>query len=65
VRRTAKSEVPGLGAEPVVFTLRLDAGGLVDLAARGQDASALAGPFLAAVIPGLPPAATEPRTREP
>jgi hypothetical protein len=59
VRRTGRCEVSGLGADPVALTLRLDAGGIVDVAARGRDATALAGPFLVAVLSGMPRARRE------
>jgi hypothetical protein len=45
--------VRGLGAFPVVISLRLDDGAVVDVAAAAADRTLLAGPFLAAVIPGL------------
>jgi hypothetical protein len=63
IRQTFRVEVAGLGAAPVVLTLRLDDGRTIQVAAREADRTALAGPFLAAVIPSLPRAPTEPRRR--
>lgn len=45
--------VRGLGAFPVVISLRLDDGDIVEVASAAADRTLLAGPFLAAVIPGL------------
>jgi hypothetical protein len=63
IRGTDRSEVGGLGVEPVVLSLTLDDGRSVDVAARNRDLDALAGPFLAVLIPGLPQAPTEPQAR--
>lgn len=54
IREAAFTEVRHLGYRPVVISLRLDDGPLVDVAAAGTDRTLLAGPFLAAAIPGLP-----------
>jgi hypothetical protein len=62
-RTTTRWEITGLGRNPVVLALRLDDGIVVELAARDTGASALVGPFLAASMPDLPPAAIEPRLR--
>jgi hypothetical protein len=59
--RTTRSEVRGLGRNPVVLGLRLDDGSVVELATRDTGLDALVGPFLAASIRGLPPAAAEQR----
>jgi hypothetical protein len=58
---TTRSEVPGLGRNPVVVGLRLDDGSVVQLAARDTGTDDLVGPFLAASMRGLPPAAAEQR----
>jgi hypothetical protein len=54
IRDTEPGEVRRLGRDPLVMRLRLDDGQLVDIAAPRQDRTRLAGPFLAAAIPGLP-----------
>jgi hypothetical protein len=54
-------EVRGLGREPLLLPLRGDDDTLVEVAARGSDRQLLAGPFLAAAIPGLPRAPQPPR----
>ena len=61
VRRTSTVEVRGLGADPMVLTLTLDDHRVFEVAAGAADLTTLAGPFLAAAIPGLPPAPTEQR----
>jgi hypothetical protein len=61
VRRTSPIEVNRLGADPMVLTLTLDDSRVLEIAARAADVTTLAGPFLTAAIPGLPPAPTEPR----
>jgi hypothetical protein len=53
----------GLGADPLSIALRLDDGAIIDVAAAVQDRMVLVGPFLAAAIPGLPPARVEKRRR--
>jgi hypothetical protein len=63
IRAAGRIELAGLGSLPVVITLRLDDGRMVDIAAREADRTALAGPFLAAAISGLPRAAKEPKHR--
>jgi hypothetical protein len=57
--RTTKSDVSGLGRNPVVLALRLDDGTVVELATRDTGFDDLVGPFLAASMRGLPPAAVE------
>jgi hypothetical protein len=59
IQPTYRTEVAGLGDVPVVLTLRLDDGRTIEVAARGADLLALAGPFLTAAIPGLPVAPPE------
>jgi hypothetical protein len=54
IREASFTQVRRLGYRPVVIRLRLDDGPLVDVAAAGADRTLLAGPFLAAAIPGLP-----------
>jgi hypothetical protein len=61
IRPTCRPEITGLGSDPVVLTLRLDDGRAVDVATRGTDLAALAGPFVVTVLSMLPPAPTEPR----
>lgn len=53
-----------LGPDPQALRLRLDDGPLVEIATTGESRSLIAGPFLAAAIPGLPaaPADRRPRT---
>lgn len=63
IRNTTKLELGGLGANPVVFPVRLDDGRVVEVAAREADISALAGPFLAAAIPGVGRKAPQRRPR--
>ena len=53
----------GLGADPLRVGLRLDDGTIVEVAAAAGDRTLLVGPFLAAAIPGLPPARVEKRRR--
>lgn len=59
VRNARYREVGRLDAAPLLITLRLDDGMSVEVAAPAADRAALAGPYLAAAIPGLPPARTE------
>ena len=54
LRRTSRLEVSGLGGDPVVLTLVLDDGRVVEVAARSRDRMALAGPYLVAAISALP-----------
>ena len=54
-------EIAGLGLDPLLFVLRCDDETLIEIAASGVDRTLLAGPFLAAAIPGLPRAPTERR----
>jgi len=54
-------EVTGLGPNPMVFPLRCDDESLLEVAAAEEDRTLLAGPFLAAAIPGLPKAPRERR----
>lgn len=61
IRRTCRLEVRGLGPDPMVYTLELDDRRTVEVAAGSADLTALAGPFLAAAIPGLPHPPREPR----
>lgn len=61
IRRASPEELRGLGPDPQVIGLRLDDGILVELATAGRTRSLAAGPFLAAAIPGLPPAPIERR----
>ncbi|HYN95123.1 MAG TPA: hypothetical protein VES42_14835 [Pilimelia sp.] len=60
IRSSCPVEVRGLGSLPLILTLRLDDGGRVEVAAREADRTALAGPFLAAAIPGLPRPVNQP-----
>jgi hypothetical protein len=59
VRHASPAELRGLGPSPQVVGLRLDGGVLVELATACQTRSLAVGPFLAAAIPGLPPAPTD------
>lgn len=61
IRRTSSIEVRGLGGDPMVLTLTLDDGRLLEVATRAADLTTLAGPFLVAAIPSLPHAPREPR----
>jgi len=54
-------EVTGLGPNPMVFPLRCDDEKQLEVAAAEEDRTLLAGPFLAAAIPGLPKAPRERR----
>jgi hypothetical protein len=54
IRTMFADEVKGLGHDPVVLALQLDEGPLVEVAAPRPARTLLAGPFLAAAIPGLP-----------
>jgi hypothetical protein len=54
-------EVGGLGPNPMAFPLRCDDDSLIEIAAAEEDRTLLAGPFLAAAIPGLPRAPRERR----
>lgn len=47
-------ELRGLGHDPVVVLLRLDDDSLVEVGAAREHRADLVGPFMAAVIPGLP-----------
>lgn len=51
-----RDRILGLGIRPIAVSLRLDDGRLVEVAAARTDRTLLAGPFLAAAIPGLPQA---------
>jgi len=62
-RTTSRFEVTGLRARPAVLALRLDDAETVELASREGDLTALVGPFVAAALPVLPPAASEPPHR--
>lgn len=62
VRSTAGGQVRGLGREPLVLSLKLDGGEIVDVAVPVEARSHVVGPYLAAAIPGLPAAQAEPRT---
>jgi hypothetical protein len=50
VRRISRETAKGLGPAPVMVLLRLDDGGLVELAARREARELVAGPFLAACV---------------
>jgi hypothetical protein len=63
IRHACATDLRRLGPEPQVIGLRLDDGTLVELATTGRTRSLAAGPFLAAAIPGLPPAPIERRRR--
>lgn len=54
-------EMTGLGPNPMVFPLRCDDETRLEVAAAEEDRTLLAGPFLAAAIPGLPKAPRERR----
>jgi hypothetical protein len=54
IRTMFADEVKGLGGDPVVLVLELDDGPLIEVAAPRPSRTLLAGPFLAAAIPGLP-----------
>jgi len=54
-------EVGGLGPNPMAFPLRCDDDSMLEIAAAEEDRTLLAGPFLAAAIPGLPKAPRERR----
>jgi hypothetical protein len=60
----AAYETAGLGVEPLLLVLRCDDETLVEVVASGADRTLLAGPFLAAAIPGLPKAPTERHLRD-
>jgi hypothetical protein len=63
--RPVPHEVPRrLGPNPQALRLRLDDGPVVEIATTSDSRSLIAGPFLAAAIPGLPtaPADRPPRT---
>lgn len=53
IREASPTEISGLGRHPVVITVRLDDGQLIDIATTEQNRSLLVGPFCAAAIPGL------------
>jgi hypothetical protein len=55
ILHTTRLEVRRLGADPVVLRLRLDGGGVAEVAARDEDIGALAGPFVTAALAALPP----------
>jgi|SRR5215207_3583173 len=59
VRTMFAGEVRGLGRDPVVLVLELDEDLLVEVAAPRPSRTLLAGPFLAAAIPGLPESPAE------
>ncbi|HEY6794352.1 MAG TPA: hypothetical protein VI248_06685 [Kineosporiaceae bacterium] len=63
IRGTTRNEISQLGTHPHVIILRLDDGQLIELAAGESDRTCLAGPFLAAAIPGLRAARVERRRR--
>jgi hypothetical protein len=46
----APQDVPALGPSPVVLTLTLDGGAIVDLAGRSQDRDAVVGPYAGALL---------------
>jgi hypothetical protein len=63
VQHATAYEVTGLGAQPHLLGLHLHDGTRLDVVASATDGTVLAGPFLAAAIPALPPAPPEPRRR--
>jgi hypothetical protein len=62
VRPLRPGAARGLGRRPVVLRVTAPDGGELEVAAREVDAARLAGPFLTAMLPGLPKA---PRDGEP
>jgi hypothetical protein len=54
VVHTTRMEVRRLGADPLVLRLRLDGGGVAEVAARDEDVDALVGPFVTAAVTALP-----------
>lgn len=65
IRDARPHEISGLGNYPVVITLRLDDGRMIDVAASEDDRSLLAGPFCVAAIHGLGPGRVERLPRKP
>jgi hypothetical protein len=60
IRDAGRGEVAGLGAAPVVLSLRLDDGPLIEVAARYSTRVLLAGPFRTVALPGCAQAPPEP-----
>jgi hypothetical protein len=63
IRDATRREISHLGLQPHVITLRLDDGQLIELAAGEGERTCLAGPFMAAAIPGLRAGRVEKRQR--
>ena len=60
VRPLEMGEARGLGIHPVSVRLTTDAGGPLEIAVPRASADEVVGPFLAAALPGLPPAPLDP-----
>ncbi|NMH97742.1 hypothetical protein [Pseudonocardia acidicola] len=55
--------VSRLGPAPVILRLRLDGGQLLEIAARREARSVIAGPFVVAAVEGLPSGSPERRSK--